>query len=231
MALSMIFHLRREHRGVAVLRGPRRARRSARCVVTFLLQALRRRDDGAHRGGAAARRRGRASRAASAPRGGGRSRSCSSAWRSTNERTELFRVVAGRAQGHAPAHDGARPARTSRRPAGTRTRASTRSRAFESPYLARLYIDSDAWTNMLQWDGNLESVRDLSTWYRALPFKLVQAAEDAHHRPGRRIGRARRARVGQQEGHGRRAQPADAAVRAPLRRRARAISTTGPTSR
>ena len=24
---------------------------------------------------------------------------------------------------------------------------------FESPYLARLYIDSDAWTNILEWDG------------------------------------------------------------------------------
>jgi len=44
---------------------------------------------------------------------------------------------------------------------------------FPPPYLARLYIDSDAWTSILEWDGNLESVRDMKNWYRALPFKLV----------------------------------------------------------
>ncbi len=45
---------------------------------------------------------------------------------------------------------------------------------FGAPYLARLYIDSDAWTNVLQWNGDLEGVRDYSTWYRALPFRLVK---------------------------------------------------------
>jgi predicted membrane-bound spermidine synthase len=55
---------------------------------------------------------------------------------------------------------------------------------FEPPYLARLYIDSDAWTNILQWDGNLDSVRDLSTWYRALPFKLVHSPRTLIIGPG-----------------------------------------------
>ena len=43
---------------------------------------------------------------------------------------------------------------------------------FESPYLARLYIDSDAWTSILQWDGRIESVQDMRTWYRARPFSF-----------------------------------------------------------
>jgi len=43
---------------------------------------------------------------------------------------------------------------------------------FESPYLARLYIDSDAWTSILGWDGQIDSVRDMRTWYRARPFSL-----------------------------------------------------------
>jgi len=44
---------------------------------------------------------------------------------------------------------------------------------FESPYLARLYIDSDAETNVLEWDGRLESVAEKRGWYRALPFRVV----------------------------------------------------------
>ena len=55
---------------------------------------------------------------------------------------------------------------------------------FEAPYLARLYIDSDAWTNVLQWNGDLEGVRDYSTWYRALPFKLVKQPETLIIGPG-----------------------------------------------
>jgi hypothetical protein len=43
---------------------------------------------------------------------------------------------------------------------------------FPAPNLARLYIDSDAWTNAHQWDGSLESISDLKNWYRALPFKF-----------------------------------------------------------
>jgi hypothetical protein len=44
---------------------------------------------------------------------------------------------------------------------------------FASPYLARLYIDSDAWTNIIEWDGRVESLSEMRTAYRALPFELV----------------------------------------------------------
>ncbi|HET8646623.1 MAG TPA: hypothetical protein VFO85_14105, partial [Vicinamibacteria bacterium] len=39
--------------------------------------------------------------------------------------------------------------------------------------LARLYIDSDAWTNIQHWDGRVESLAPMRQWYRALPFHLV----------------------------------------------------------
>jgi hypothetical protein len=44
---------------------------------------------------------------------------------------------------------------------------------FPPPYLARLYIDSDAWTSVLLWDGDLQSTERMRDWYRALPFKLA----------------------------------------------------------
>jgi hypothetical protein len=39
--------------------------------------------------------------------------------------------------------------------------------------LARLYIDSDAWTGMHRWDGDVESIRSYSTWFRARPFAFT----------------------------------------------------------
>jgi hypothetical protein len=44
---------------------------------------------------------------------------------------------------------------------------------FTSPFLARLYIDSDAWTNIIEWDGEVASLDHMKGEYRALPFELV----------------------------------------------------------
>jgi hypothetical protein len=55
---------------------------------------------------------------------------------------------------------------------------------FPPPNLARLYIDSDAWTNAHQWDGSLASISDLKNWYRALPFKFEQNPETLVIGPG-----------------------------------------------
>src|SRR5262245_18619086 len=38
--------------------------------------------------------------------------------------------------------------------------------------LARLYIDSDAWTNVQRWDGRVSSLAPMREWYRSLPFHL-----------------------------------------------------------
>jgi predicted membrane-bound spermidine synthase len=44
---------------------------------------------------------------------------------------------------------------------------------FEPPTLARLYIDSDAWTNVNEWDGRMESAAPLREWDRAYSFKVA----------------------------------------------------------
>ena len=50
--------------------------------------------------------------------------------------------------------------------------------------LARLYIDSDAWTPLHRWDGAVESLHVMRSWYRALPFKLVREPETLVIGPG-----------------------------------------------
>jgi hypothetical protein len=49
---------------------------------------------------------------------------------------------------------------------------------------ARLYIDSDAWTGVRQWDGRIDSVKDMRDSYRALPFRLTPNAETLIIGPG-----------------------------------------------
>src|SRR5262249_45894854 len=44
---------------------------------------------------------------------------------------------------------------------------------FPPPNLARLYIDSDAWTNAQEWDRKIKSIHQVRDWYQALPFRLV----------------------------------------------------------
>ncbi|HSE24856.1 MAG TPA: hypothetical protein VLB68_24555 [Pyrinomonadaceae bacterium] len=50
--------------------------------------------------------------------------------------------------------------------------------------LARLFIDSDAWTGVREWDGKIEHAKDLKDSYRALPFRLVPNAETLIIGPG-----------------------------------------------
>ena len=44
---------------------------------------------------------------------------------------------------------------------------------FPPPTLARLYIDSDAWTNVNEWDGRMESAAPLKEWDRAYSFRVA----------------------------------------------------------
>jgi hypothetical protein len=55
---------------------------------------------------------------------------------------------------------------------------------FPAPNLARLYIDSDAWTSILEWNGDLDAVRDLRSWYRARPFTFYSNPETMVIGPG-----------------------------------------------
>src|SRR5437867_11408779 len=101
----------------------------------------------------------------------------------SNERTLLFRVTPGTLkamQRQMQENVGARLTQTG-------WNAYSRIDAVEGfppPNLARLYIDSDAWTNAQQWDGHVESIRGLRDWYRALPFHFVPDAETLVIGPG-----------------------------------------------
>jgi hypothetical protein len=50
--------------------------------------------------------------------------------------------------------------------------------------LARLYIDSDAWTDLHRWDGRVESLAGAGQWFRALPFRVVPKGETLVIGPG-----------------------------------------------
>jgi spermidine synthase len=44
---------------------------------------------------------------------------------------------------------------------------------FPHPHIARIYIDSDAWTNVVGWDGKTESIaEETKEWFRYIPFHL-----------------------------------------------------------
>jgi hypothetical protein len=89
-----------------------------------------------------------------------------------NEKTGLFKIKSAPTKGmyqHMAARPGTRVALTGWN-SYSRIDAVV---GFEEPYLARLYIDSDAWTNILSWNGRLEGVDYMRDWYRALPFKIA----------------------------------------------------------
>jgi predicted membrane-bound spermidine synthase len=44
---------------------------------------------------------------------------------------------------------------------------------FDEYHLARLFIDSDAETSILRWDGRPESIPNARDWFRAFPFRLA----------------------------------------------------------
>src|SRR5215470_17884984 len=101
----------------------------------------------------------------------------------SNERMGLFRVTPGTLKAMRRHMD--------ERPAShvTQTGWNAYSRidaveGFPAPNLARLYIDSDAWTNAMQWDGRLDSIRAVRNWYRAFPFRFVTNAETLVIGPG-----------------------------------------------
>ncbi|HVQ30819.1 MAG TPA: hypothetical protein VMV21_14615, partial [Vicinamibacteria bacterium] len=90
----------------------------------------------------------------------------------TNESTGIFKIKSAPTKGlyqHMAENPGTRVALTGWN-AYSRIDAVT---GFPDPYLARLYIDSDAWTSVLRWDGRVESMERAKDWYRALPFKLA----------------------------------------------------------
>ena len=138
-----------------------------------------------------------------------------------NQRTGFFNIRSAPTKGlyrHMAATPGAKIALTGWN-AYSRIDAVT---GFESPYLARLYIDSDAWTNILAWDGNVASLAGMRDWYRGLPFKVApERPKTLVIGPGGGSDVLVALGAGSEQRDGRRDEPADAALRAPLRRRGR----------
>lgn len=98
-------------------------------------------------------------------------------------RSDLFRIKGAPTKGmyqHLAAQPGAEVALTGWN-SYSRIDAVT---GFPPPFLARLYIDSDAWTNVLRWDGRVESMAHARDWYRALPFRLTPGGETLVIGPG-----------------------------------------------
>ncbi len=52
------------------------------------------------------------------------------------------------------------------------------------PHIARIYIDSDAWTNVVGWDGRTESIEEAKKWFRYLPFNLKKEPKTLIIGPG-----------------------------------------------
>ena len=101
----------------------------------------------------------------------------------SNEQSGLFRVTPGTLkamQRHMQETPGTRVTQTG-------WNAYSRIDAVEGfppPNLARLYIDSDAWTDAREWNGRIDSIRSLREWYRALPFRFAPDAETLIIGPG-----------------------------------------------
>ncbi|MGH7890205.1 MAG: hypothetical protein ACRENF_06610, partial [Thermodesulfobacteriota bacterium] len=56
---------------------------------------------------------------------------------------------------------------------------------FEPPRIARIYIDSDAWTNVVGWDGKVESIsEEAKDWFRYIPFHLEKEPSSLIIGPG-----------------------------------------------
>ena len=89
-----------------------------------------------------------------------------------NEKTGVFKIRSAPTKGMYQ-HMAARPGTTIALTGWNSYSRIDAVTGFEAPYLARLYIDSDAWTNILSWDGRIESVGGMREWYRALPFKIA----------------------------------------------------------
>ena len=117
-------------------------------------------------------------------------------------------------QGHVQAHTAAYPGA---RVALTGWNAYSRIDAVTGypDSLARLYIDSDAWTGLHRWDGDVKSVEGFRHWFRARPFSFTPQPKTLVIGPGGgsdvlvALARAASAVTAGRD------EPADAALRAP----------------
>ena len=226
MALSMVFALRREQAGTLYFADLLGASLGA-VAVTFLLQGSAARQARARRRRWRRPPRPRCSRArVRIGRGRGRRRAAGAAV-AVQERSGFFSITPGALKAmHRHMADASGHARRAHRL--ERLLAHRRGRGLPDS-LARLYIDSDAWTeHCTAGTADVKSIERLPRpGIRALAVQLhARARTTLVIGPGGGSDVLVALALGQPEGHGGRAEPADAALRAPLRRGRRATSTT-----
>lgn len=101
----------------------------------------------------------------------------------SNPATELFKVMPGTIKAMRKDLDAYPGSKVTQEGWNAYSRISA-VEGIPPPYLARLYIDSDAWTSIYPWDGQIAHATDLRDSYRALPFKLTPNAETMVIGPG-----------------------------------------------
>ncbi len=101
----------------------------------------------------------------------------------TNSSTQLMRVVPGTIKAMRKDLDANPNARVTQEGWNAYSRISA-VEPIQPPYIARLYIDSDAWTSVYPWDGKIEHATGLRDSYRALPFRLTPKGETLVIGPG-----------------------------------------------
>src|SRR5215471_13779153 len=102
----------------------------------------------------------------------------------TNGETGLFRVIPGTIKAMRRQMDESPGSRIAQSGWNAYSRIDAVEGVDSPKFLARLYIDSDAWTSMMPWDGRLDSVHEMRDSYRALPFHFNPGGETLIIGPG-----------------------------------------------
>jgi spermidine synthase len=102
----------------------------------------------------------------------------------SNGRTGLFHVIPGTIKAMRRQMDESPGSRIAQSGWNAYSRIDAVEGVDAQKFIARLYIDSDAWTSIMPWDGKLESVHELRDSYRALPFHFNPGGETLVIGPG-----------------------------------------------
>src|SRR5215468_10344332 len=102
----------------------------------------------------------------------------------TNGETGLFRVIPGTIKAMRRQMDESPGSHIAQSGWNAYSRIDAVEGVDSPKFLARLYIDSDAWTSIMPWDGKLESVHELRDSYRARPFHFNPGGETLVIGPG-----------------------------------------------
>src|SRR5215470_8053958 len=102
----------------------------------------------------------------------------------TNGRTGFFHVIPGTIKAMRRQMDESPGSRIAQSGWNAYSRIDAVEGVDAPKFLARLYIDSDAWTSIMPWDGTLESVHELRDSYRARPFHFNPGGETLVIGPG-----------------------------------------------